>query len=68
MFFSGVIKSENYPDNYPNNFNRNYTINAEDAFVITFSDFELEVRKYLEDIQFYSFIFRNTLTVPLIGL
>ena len=48
MFFSGVIKSENYPDNYPNNFNRNYTINAEDAFVITFSDFELEVSKSYE--------------------
>ena len=43
-FFSGIIKSENYPDNYPNDFDRNYTINSDDdSIVITFSDFELEV-------------------------
>ena len=45
LFFSGIIKSENYPDNYPNDFDRNYTINSDDdSIVITFSDFELEVR------------------------
>ena len=38
-----MITSENYPANYPNNFKRNYTINAEDGFLITFSDFDLEV-------------------------
>ena len=43
MYFSGMITSENYPGKYPNNFNRNYTINAEDAILITFSDFDLEV-------------------------
>jgi len=41
-----MIISENYPGNYPNNFNKNYTINAEDAILITFSDFDLEVHRF----------------------
>jgi len=39
---NGLIQSENYPRNYPDNFTKTYKINAEDAFIITFLDFDLE--------------------------
>jgi len=39
---SGMVQSENYPNNYPNNFTKTYRIDAEDRFLITFLDFNIE--------------------------